>query len=216
MVHITDVQVNILHNKMMHMTKINEILTSIILYSIISYILTLPNLEYGLIITVLASQLNILLPKNYKHTLIHYIPLSIILILYPQIIIPTIIGYTSSIFIALLSKNGCKLLYPIKQTTFTGPKNYLENETKKDYAATMFLITLVTITLLLSFNGTEIIETLDENNNLGEYITNNNNYNNTHETVHYVNINPAYCNEKNITTTKTENTTTTIITSYEK
>lgn len=200
---------------MINMTKINEILTSIILYSTISYILTLPHLEYGLIITILASQLNILLPENYKHTLINYIPLSILIIPYPQIITPIIIGYTSSIFIALLSKNGCKLLYPIKQTTFTGPENYLENDTKQDYAATMFLATLVTITLLLSFNGTEIIDTLNENNNLEEYITNNE-HNKTHENMHYININPAYCNDKNITTTKTENQTTTIITSYEK
>ncbi|WP_323736564.1 hypothetical protein PXD04_00925 [Methanosphaera sp. ISO3-F5] len=198
------------------MTKINEILTSIILYSTISYILTLPNLEYGLIITILASQLNILLPKNYKHTLIHYIPLSILLIINPHITIPLITGYTSSIFIALLSKNGCKLIYPIRETTFTGPENYLENDTKKDHAATMFLITLVTITLLLSFNGEEIINTINENNNLETIMTNNNQNNNTHETVHYININPAYTSNKNITTTKTENQTTTIITDYEK
>ena len=47
-------------------------------------------------------------------------------------------------------------------------------------------------------------------------MTNNNQNNNTHETVHYININPAYTSNKNITTTKTENQTTTIITDYEK
>lgn len=198
------------------MSKINEILTAIILYSVISYIMTLPNLEYSLILAILGSQINILLPKNYKHTLIHYIPLSILLIIYPQIMLPIIIGYTSSIFISLLSKDGCKLLYPLKQTTFTGPKNYLENDTKQDYAATTFLITLVVITLLLSFNGTEIINKISEDNNFQVITQDNNSYNNTHDMVHYVNVNPAYCNNKNITTTKTENQITTIITDYQK
>lgn len=198
------------------MSKINEILTAIILYSVISYIMTLPNLEYSLILAILGSQINILLPKNYKHTLIHYIPLSILLIIYPQIILPITIGYTSSIFISLLSKDGCKLLYPVKQTTFTGPKNYLENDTKQDYAATTFLITLVVITLLLSFNGTEIINKISEDNNFQVITNENNSFNNTHDMVHYVNVNPAYCNNKNITTTKTENQITTIITDYQK
>jgi len=198
------------------MSKINEILTAIILYSVISYIMTLPNLEYSLILAILGSQINILLPKNYKHTLIHYIPLSMLLIIYPQIILPITIGYTSSIFISLLSKDGCKLLYPVKQTTFTGPKNYLENDTKQDYAATTFLITLVVITLLLSFNGTEIINKISEDNNFQLPTNENNSFNNTHDMVHYVNVNPAYCNNKNITTTKTENQITTIITDYQK
>ena len=198
------------------MSKINEILTAIILYSVISYIMTLPNLEYSLILAILGSQINILLPKNYKHTLIHYIPLSILLIIYPQIILPITIGYTSSIFISLLSKDGCKLLYPLKQTTFTGPKNYLENDTKQDYAATTFLITLVVITLLLSFNGTEIINKISEDNNFQVITQDNNSYNNTHDMVHYVNVNPAYCNNKNITTKKTKNQITTIITDYQK
>ena len=138
------------------MSKINEILTSIVLYSIISYILNLPNFEYGLLLAILGSQVNILLPKNYKHSLIFFIPLYVLSLLYPALIIPMVVGYSSSILIGLLSKNACKLLYPIRETTFSGPKNYLENDSKRDYAATAFLITLVVISLLLSFNGMEI------------------------------------------------------------
>ena len=197
------------------MSKINEILTAIILYALISYILMLPNLEYGLLLAILGSQVNILLTDNYKHTLLLYIPLALISLFYPAILIPVMIGYTASIFIALLSKNGCKLLYPIKETTFTGPKNYLENNTKGDYAATSFLITLVIITLLFSFNGTEILEKLEEDNNINTYFnTQENHYNTSPEAVQYVNINPAYSVNKNITTIKTENTTTTLITDY--
>lgn len=196
------------------MTKINEILTSIILYSLISYLLALPNLEYSLIITVLASQINILLPKNYRHTLLLYVPIAGLMIFRPMQAIPVMVGYASSILIALLSKEGCKLIYPIKNTTFTGPKNYLENNTKQDHAATIFLITLVAITLLLSFNSTEIIEKLE---NTQYSLTQENNYrNNTPEAIQYININPAYSTNKNITTTKTENTTTTIITDYKQ
>ena len=202
---------------MITMSKINESLTAIILYLLISYILRLPNMEYGILLAVLGSQINILLPENYKHTLVHYIPLSIISITYPALTIPIMIGYASSIFISLLSKNGCKLLYPIKETTFTGPKNYLENDTKEDYAATTFLVTLTIITLLLSFNGTEIIGELSETNDINNYFNNPSiRYNDSPEAVQYININPAYSVNKNITTIETENTTTTLITEYKK
>lgn len=197
------------------MSKINEILTSTILYLIISYILFLPNMEYGILLAILGSQINILLPRNYRHTLFLHMPLLIMSTLFPTIIIPLTVGYTSSIFIELLSKNGCKLLYPLKETTFTGPKNYLENDTKGDYAATSFLITLTVITLLLSFNGTEILEDLSETNSIDTYFNSHEiKYNNSPEAVQYININPANTVNKNITTTKTENTTTTIITEY--
>lgn len=197
------------------MSKINEILTSTVLYSIISYLLNLPNFEYGLLLAVLGSQINILLPENYKHSLIFFIPMSVLSLLYPAVMIPLMIGYTSSILIGLLSKNSCKLLYPVWETTFTGPKNYLENDSKRDYAATAFLVTLMVISLLLSFNGMEILEDLHEENNPDDYFNNHEiQYNDTPEAVQYVNINPAYCVNKNITTIKSENTTTTLITEY--
>lgn len=219
MVYITDVQIILLPNKIKdNMTKINEILTSIILYSIISYILGLNHLEMGLLFAVLGSQANILLPQNYKHTLFLVMPLSIVTLLYPTIFFPVTIGYISSIFISLLSKNGCKLIYPLKNTTFTGPKNYLENNTKKDYAATTFLVTLVIITLIFSFNGTEIMEQLNQNNDITSYFNSQENqtYNESLDAIQHININPAECNNMNITTIKTENTTTTIISPYEK
>ncbi len=202
---------------MIKMSKINESLTAIILYLLISYILGLPNMEYGILIAVLGSQINIILPKNYKHTLILYIPMSILTITYPAVMVPTMIGYASSIFISLLSKNGCKLLYPIRETAFTGPKNYLENDSRGDYAATTFLVTLTVITLLLSFNGTQIIDELSQTNDISTYFDNHQTgYNNSPEAVQYININPAYSVNKNITTIQTENTTTTLITEYTK
>ena len=91
----------------------------------------------------------------------------------------------------------------------------MENDTKTDYAATAFLITLVVISLLLSFNGMEILEDLHEENNFNDYFNNHEiQYNDTPEAVQYVNINPAYCVNKNITTIKYGNTTTTLITEY--
>lgn len=198
------------------MSKLNEILTSVVLYSIISYLLNLPNFEWGLLLAILGSQINILMPRNYKHSLIVFIPMCVLAFLYPTILIPIMIGYSSSILMGLLSKNSCKLLYPVWETTFTGPKNYLENDTKSDYAATAFLVTLVVISLLLSFNGMEILDDLHEENNLNDYFNNHEiQYNDTPEAVQYVNINPAYCVNKNITTIKSENTTTTLITNYD-
>lgn len=199
------------------MTKINETLTSVVLYSILSYILNLPNFEYGLLLAILGSQINILLPESYRHSLMLFVPMYVLSLLYPAILIPIMIGYSSSILIGLLSKNSCKLLYPIRETTFTGPKNYLENDTKRDYAATAFLVTLVVISLLLSFNGMEILEDLHEENNLNDYFNSRETqYNDTPEAVQYININPAYCVNKNITTIKFGNTTTTLITDYKE
>ena len=199
------------------MSKINEILAAAILYCLISYILYLPNIEYGLLLSIVGSQINILLPDNYKHTLLLYLPLIMLSLFYPVIFVPVGVGYTASIFISLLSKEGCKLLHPISSTTFTGPKNYLENDTKKDYAATTFLVTLVIITLLLSFNGMEIVNHISESNDYNSYFNNyESRYNNTPGAVQYTNINPACCVNKNITTINSENTTTTLITEIEK
>lgn len=199
------------------MTKINETLTSVVLYSIISYILNLPNFEYGLLLAILGSQINILLPESYRYSIIVFVPMYVLSLLYPAVLIPIMIGYSSSILIGLLSKNSCKLLYPIRKTTFTGPKNYLESDTKRDYAATAFLVTLVAISLLLSFNGMEILEDLHEENNLNDYFNSpETQYNDTPEAVQYVNINPAYCVNKNITTIKFGNATTTLITEYKE
>jgi hypothetical protein len=126
------------------------------------------------------------------------------------------VGYTATIFISLLSKNGCKLLYPIKNTTFTGPKNYLENNSKKDYAATTFLLVLMIITLAFSTNGMQIIDNLNENSDLTKYLahTDNPNANKTMNHSHYITIDAENCRNMNITTKTENNTTTTIIKDY--
>lgn len=199
------------------MTKINEVLTSIILYSLISYILQLPYFYYGLLFTIIGTQINLILPRNYKHTLLLCIPLLIFTNTYPAITIPLIIGYTSSIFINLLSKNGCKLLYPLKDNTFTGPANYLENDTKKDYAATTFLFVLMIVTLVLSTSGSEMLDIISQENDLSSYINSNNTteqHDNTRDYAQYINIDAEECRNMNITTTTQNNTTTTIIKNY--
>ena len=197
------------------MTKINEVLTSVILYSIISYILKLPGLYTGILIAIMATQVNLILPQNYKHTLLLYLPILIVGLKYPNIALPLMVGYTATLFISLLSKEGCKLLYPIKSTTFTGPKNYLENNSKKDYAATTFLIVLVVITLAFSTSGLEIIDDINENTDLTRYINHNSTeLNKTINNQHYINVDAEDCRNMNITTKTENNTTTTIIKDY--
>ena len=195
------------------MSNINELLTSIILYCIISYILKLPHFYHGLLFTVIGSQISMILPENYRNSLIIYIPIIAFTIVYPIIMIPLAIGFTSSIFISLLSKKGCKLLYPFTITTFTGPQNYLENDTKGDYAATTFLLVLAIIAVIFSMYGTVILNTINEND-LSTYLDVDENTSGSGGYVQYININPAECLNKNITTTRTGNTTTTIITEY--
>lgn len=198
------------------MSKINEVLTAVILYCIISYILNLPNLYTGILLSITATQINLVLPDNYKHTLLLYIPMLVFMFKYPSVMIPLIIGYTAVIFISLLSKNGCKLLYPIRNTTFTGPKNYLENNTKKDHATTTFLIVLMIITLTFSTNGLNIVEDITQDVDLTEYLSYNDSIrsNKTGIGNHYINIDAEDCRNMNITTKTENNTTTTIIKDY--
>jgi len=218
MVHTTHVQdIPLLH--VITMTKVNEVLTAVILYAMASYILSLPNFTTGLLFAVLATQINLALPENYKHTLLSYLPLMVFSYTYAAITVPMMIGYTATIFINLLSKNGCKLLYPIRKTSFTGPKNYLENNTKKDQAATTFLAVLMIITLAFSLYGNEIMGSLDETNDITTYLDGHNQvaYNNRSSNyVQYINIDPSDAVNRNITTTSYNNTTTTIITEYKK
>ena len=197
------------------MTKINEVLTAVILYSIISYILKLPSLYTGILIAIIATQINLILPQNYKHTLLLYLPILTVGLAYPNMALPLMVGYTATLFISLLSKEGCKLLYPIKTTTFTGPKNYLENNSKKDYAATTFLIVLMVITLVFSTSGLEIIEDINENTDITRYLNHNSTeLNKTINNQHYINIDAENCRNMNITTKTENNTTTTIIKDY--
>lgn len=172
-----------------------------------------------MVIAILGSQISTLMPKNYKTTMITYIPLILLSYDISSVTIPLMIGYTASILICLLSKKGCKLLYPIRNTTFTGPENYLENDTKGDYAATTFLLVLAIICVSFSLYGSEIVNTLNETSNAEEYLeglthSEGNGYSYTNSYGQHININPSECVNKNITTTHYNNTTTTIITEY--
>ncbi len=202
------------------MSNLNNILAAIILYSLLSYILKLPQLFTGILFAIIGSQITIITPKKYKNTLLFIIPLSIVAVWYPSLMIPIIIGYLSAILIELLSKNGCRLLYPLSDITFTGPKNYLETGTKGDYAATTFLIVLTVITIILSTNGGEILDSINEYPELSGYLSGDDSsysnylYNNGSAYKQIININPAESLNENITTTTVNNTTTTIISEY--
>lgn len=199
------------------MSNINELLASIVLYSLISYLLSIPDYLVGLIFTIMASQISTILPQNYKTSLLVFIPIIIFSIKYPNITVALCVGYFASIIISLLSKNGCKLLYPIRNITFTGPANYIKNDTKGDYAATTFLIVLAITSIIFSMYGMDIIGTLNETNtdNIHTYFTNHNeNTTDNRNYVHYVNINPTELVNKNITTIHKDNTTTTIVSEY--
>ena len=98
---------------LMNMSKINEVLTATILYSIISYILQLPKLYVGILIAIATTQINRVLPQNYKHTLVLYIPLVAFTIEYPSITVPLMIGYTSDIHVSIV-KEGMQTLISIQ------------------------------------------------------------------------------------------------------
>lgn len=212
----------------------NSLLCSVVIYSLVSYLCCLPGWLTGVVFAVLGSQLNMVLPENYRNSLICIIPLAVASYWYPIIFLPVAVGFLSSILIGLLSRGGCKLLYPLSKTNFTGPANYLERGSKEDKSATTFLLVLAVIAVVLSMFGNEILSDINENEGIMNYYTHrsdgtsyaqssgngyggSNRYGeNNSGYIHYVYIETSKHEvNRNITTYNVDNnTTTTIITEY--
>ena len=213
----------------------NALLCSVTFYCLFSFLLGLPDLLLGLIFALLGSQVPALVPFKVKYSLFWYGVFFVGLLVYPLIFVPVAIGFTASLFIALLSKRGCMLLYPVRSTTFTGPANYLESGGKDEKAATAFLLVFAILAVAFSLCGSVIISEINDNQGLTNYVSNrvdsgswygssgssggsarygenNSGY------VHYVYIDPGTVGDKNITSSNYfsdgENRTTTIITEY--
>lgn len=211
----------------------NSLLASIVIYSLISYLFSLPGWLTG-IFAIIGSQISWILPDDYKSSLLCLLPLVVASYWYPIIFLPVGIGYLASILIALLSKGGCKLLYPLSKTTFTGPANYLEVDSKEDKSATTFLVVLAILAIVFSMFGNEILADINENEGIMEYYTHrsdgtsytssaSNGYGgnarygeNNSGYIHYVYIDTSkHAVNRNITTYNIDNnTTTTIISEY--
>lgn len=210
------------------MRYINSFLSSIVVYCLISYLLRLPDLLLSLVFTVVGSQISSILPRNYKNSLFIFVPIFVLILIYPLVFIPFAIGYGSCIFINLLSKNGCKLLYPLRSTTFTGPSNYLESNGRDEKAATTFLFVLAVLAVLFSLCGMQVISDVQDEGNIvkyynsrpngteqSSYSTNSRYGENNSGYLQYVYIDPSKTGfNYNITTQNYNNTTTTIISEY--
>ena len=212
----------------------NSLLASIVIYSLISYLFSLPGWLTGIIFAIIGSQISWILPDDYKSSLLCLLPLVVASYWYPIIFLPVGIGYLASILIALLSKGGCKLLYPLSKTTFTGPANYLEVDSKEDKSATTFLVVLAILAIVFSMFGNEILADINENEGIMEYYTHrsdgtsytssaSNGYGgnarygeNNSGYIHYVYIDTSkHAVNRNISTYNIDNnTTTTIISEY--
>lgn len=219
---------------MSKVNNINSLLASIVIYSLISYLLCLPGWFTGIIFAIIGSQIFLVIPENYKSSLIWLLPLGVASYWYPIIFLPIAIGYVSSILIMLLGKGGCKLLYPFSSTNFTGPSNYLEHGSKEDKSATTFLLVLAVLAIIFSCFGNQILEDINENEGILNYYTHRsdgtsyassggNSYGgnarygeNNSGYIHYVYIDTSKHNvNRNITTYNFDNnTTTTIISEY--
>ena len=210
---------------------INSLLASIVIYCLVSYLLCLPGWFTSTIFAIIGSQIYIIIPENYRSSLLWLVPLAVASYWYPIIFLPVMVGYVSSVLVMLLSKDGCKLLYPFSSTNFTGPANYLESGSREDKSATTFLVVLAVLAIVFSCFGNQILEDINENEGILNYYTqrsegtsingtshignarygeNNSGY------IHYVYIDTSkHAVNRNITTYNNENnTTTTIITEY--
>lgn len=213
----------------------NSLLASIVIYSLVSYLFSLPDWLTGMVFAIMGSQISWILPSDYKSSLLCLLPLMVAAYWYPIIFLPVGIGYLASILIALLSKGGCKLLYPLSKTTFTGPANYLEVGSKEDKSATTFLVVLAVLAIVFSMFGNEILADINENEGILDYYTHRsdgtsyasssggNGYGgnarygeNNSGYIHYVYIDTSkHAVNRNITTYNFDNnTTTTIISEY--
>lgn len=202
------------------MSNLNELFAAVVLYSLFSFLFNLPDYFIGLLTAIVGSQISTILPHNFRTSFLVYIPFIILSFWCLNITVGLMIGYSASIFICLLSKHGCKLFYPIKTTTFIGPHNYLENDTKGDYAATTFLIVMALISIIFSLFGNTIVDTLNETSDPSYYVnkmyenTNNNYSGYDNGFIQYINIDASDDLNRNVTTTKINNTTTTIVSEY--
>lgn len=213
----------------------NSLLASIVIYSLVSYLFSLPGWLTGMVFAIMGSQISWILPSDYKSSLLCLLPLMVAAYWYPIIFLPVGIGYLASILIALLSKGGCRLLYPLSKTTFTGPANYLEVGSKEDKSATTFLVVLAVLAIVFSMFGNEILADINENEGILDYYTHRsdgtsyasssggNGYGgnarygeNNSGYIHYVYIDTSkHAVNRNITTYNFDNnTTTTIISEY--
>lgn len=213
----------------------NSLLASIVIYSLVSYLFSLPDWLTGMVFAIMGSQISWILPSDYKSSLLCLLPLMVAAYWYPIIFLPVGIGYLASILIALLSKGGCRLLYPLSKTTFTGPANYLEVGSKEDKSATTFLVVLAVLAIVFSMFGNEILADINENEGILDYYTHRsdgtsyasssggNGYGgnarygeNNSGYIHYVYIDTSkHAVNRNITTYNFDNnTTTTIISEY--
>jgi len=213
----------------------NSLLASIVIYSLVSYLFSLPDWLTGMVFAIMGSQISWILPSDYKSSLLCLLPLMVAAYWYPIIFLPVGIGYLASILIALLSKGGCRLLYPLSKTTFTGPANYLEVGSKEDKSATTFLVVLAVLAIVFSMFGNEILADINENEGILDYYTHRsdgtsyasssggNGYGgnarygeNNSGYIHYVYIDTSkHAVNRNITTYNYDNnTTTTIISEY--
>lgn len=217
---------------MSNINNTNSFLASIVIYSLVSYLLCLPGWVTGIVFSILGSQINWILPDNYQSSLVVLLPLLVAAYWYPIIFLPVCIGYVASIFIALLSKGGCKLLYPIRDTSFTGPNNYLERGSREEKSATTFLLVLAVLAIVFSMFGNEIISDINENEGILNYYNQRangtSNYGsgyggnarygeNNSGYIHYVYIDTSkHAVNRNITTYNYDdnNATTTIISEY--
>jgi hypothetical protein len=210
---------------------INSLLASIVIYCLVSYLLCLPGWFTGVLFAVIGSQLYLVIPENYKSTLLWLVPLAVASYWYPIIFLPVSIGYMSSVLVMLLSKGGCKLLYPLSSTNFTGPANYLETGSKEDKSATTFLVILAVLAIVFSCFGNQILSDINENEGILNYYTHRSDgtsYGNSNQGgnarygennsgyIHYVYIESSKHEvNRNITTYNLDNnTTSTIITEY--
>jgi len=219
---------------MAEVNNINSLLASVVVYSLVSYLCCLPGWLTGIVFSIVGSQITLILPEDYKNSLVCLVPLLVASYWYPIIFLPVAVGFTSSILIGLLSKGGCKLLYPLSKTTFTGPANYLEVGSRQDKSATTFLVVLAILAVVFSMYGNEILSDINENEGIMEYYTHRsdgtstgsgsgNSYGgnarygeNNSGYIHYVYIDTSkHAVNRNITTYNLDNnTTTTIIREY--
>lgn len=210
------------------MRYVNSFLSTITVYCLISYLLRLPDLLLSLVFAVVGSQISGILPENYKNSIFIFVPVFILILIYPLVFIPFAVGYACCIFINLLGKNACKLLYPLRNTTFTGPNNYLESGSRDEKAATAFLFVLAILAVLFSLCGMQVISDVQDEGNIvkyyngrpngteqSSYSTNSRYGENNSGYLQYVYIDPSKTGfNYNITTQNYNNTTTTVISEY--
>lgn len=143
----------------------NHLTLSVIIYLAFAYLMGINNPLYGVFIAAWMAVFPDLLDKlvgkhrGLGHSLLWLIPFTLVGIVNPYLASAMLIGFTSHLFLDILTVHGCPLLHPFRKSKFVclNRNRRLKTGTNQDKSLFFFLIFLLIPLLILSTGLTTML-----------------------------------------------------------